>query len=87
MKLDGFHFDDLNFLKEEFGVTKEQLEKFDLKDWCDLREKCFDIEVEEALLASEAEENSNDPNFEYEMPKREKIALRLCETPLEVFGF
>lgn len=87
MKLDGFHPGDLDFIKEEFGVTKEQLEKFSLEDWYELREKCFDIEVHEALKAAEAEENSDDPDFEYEMPEREKIALRLCEMPLEAFGF
>lgn len=42
----------LAFLKKEFGLEASDIEKFDVEQWQKIREKCFDIETEEAFLAN-----------------------------------
>lgn len=39
--------DGVEFIKKEFGITEDDLEKFDKDAWHELRLKCFDIECEE----------------------------------------
>ena len=39
----------LNFLKKEFSLTFDKVVKMKKNEWDELREKCFDIEVDEAM--------------------------------------
>lgn len=41
--------DQLKFLKKEFGISKDELKSISKDDWHKLREKCFDISVDELL--------------------------------------
>lgn len=58
----------LRFLKDEFGLEKEDIEKMNVKQWFRVREKCFDIEVEETVKADD------DP-----LSERGEIAVRLAD--------
>jgi hypothetical protein len=40
-----------HFLEKEFGLTKTEVMSMDIERIKNLREKCFDIEVEEAVIA------------------------------------
>lgn len=39
----------LEFLKNELNLTKEDIEKMSEDEWEDVREKCFEIETDELL--------------------------------------
>lgn len=41
------------FLKDEFGITSEKLEKMSKDEWKEVRFKCFIIESEETELDDE----------------------------------
>lgn len=43
----------LNFLKKEFSLTFDKVVKMKKNEWDELREKCFDIEVDEAMNGEE----------------------------------
>ena len=40
-----------NFISKELGISKDDIDSMNPKKLRDLREKCFDIEVEEAVKA------------------------------------
>lgn len=37
----------IKFLNDEFGITKGKLINITKEEWHDIREKCFDIELDE----------------------------------------
>lgn len=60
----------LEFLKKEFDLTVSDIEKMDREQWMEIRERCFDIETEEAGLA----DNGNGP-----LSERGRIAVNLAD--------
>lgn len=49
----------LGFLKTEFGLTKEDIEKTTADGWKEIREKCFYIEADE-LMDIEDDESADE---------------------------
>lgn len=50
----------LRFLKKEFGVSSDRIQRMEKAEWQEIREKCFDIEVEEAVAADFGEGEISD---------------------------
>ncbi len=46
----------LDFLKTEFGLTKEDIGKMTADQWKEIREKCFYIEADELMDLEDDEE-------------------------------
>ncbi len=46
----------LDFLKTEFGITKEDIGKMTADQWKEIREKCFNIEADELMDLGDDEE-------------------------------
>ena len=69
-----------SFLKEEFKMSDNEISSISKEKWLELREKCFDIEVEESAKAAESN------NEDYVMPEREVIAVHLAEKSLSALG-
>jgi hypothetical protein len=42
-----------DFLRKEFALTEKEIAKMNRNELHNLREKCFDIEVEEAVIADD----------------------------------
>lgn len=53
----------LDFLKKELGIDREDIEKMSALDWTGVREKCFGIEAEE-LYDLEIEEEKQGKTLE-----------------------
>lgn len=68
----GLKKEQLDFLKKEFLLTFEDVAKMGKREWDKLREKCFDIEVAEAM--SEEEGRAEDWD-------RANMAVSIFKTP------
>ena len=62
-----------DFLKDEFGLSFDVVASMDIDSLRNLREKCFDVEVEEAVKAD---------NEGSDMTKRGEIATELVDSIL-----
>ncbi len=69
-----------SFLKDEFNISDEDISSISKEKWLELKEKCFDIEVEESIKAAESKDDN------YVMPMREVIAVHLAEKSLSDLG-
>lgn len=50
----------LQFLQDEFDAKPADIENIERKDWQKIREKCFDIEVAEAVNADNNDSEISD---------------------------
>ncbi len=66
----------LDFLKKELGIVREDIEKMSASDWTGVREKCFDIEAEE-LYDLEVEEEKQ--GTELEESERCRLATSIVD--------
>lgn len=66
----------LDFLKKELGIVREDIEKMSASDWTNVREKCFDIEAEELYDLDVEEEKQG---MELEESERCRLATSIVD--------
>lgn len=59
----------LDFLKDELQITEDDIKSMTADEWHGVREKCADIEIEEAMDQEDGQEDTD----------REKIAVSIVD--------
>lgn len=65
----------IQFLKDEIGVEESSFSSLSKEEWNDIREKCFDIEVDEEIEHMKRQESDPDN----EESEREILATSLVD--------